>query len=149
MNVRVSVIALALLSGCDQSPLDQTAEELDEARARWQQQGAPSYSYQLRYGCFCPPAVTSPVTITVVNGVTTSIVWADSGGAAPPGNFAGLQTGEQLFARIDTTIGRRPHELTVHYDPARGFPTSIVVDHDQAMADEEWTVAVSAFQVLP
>ena len=81
---RLAAFAVVLLLGCDKSPLEQSADELREARALWQEQGITSYQFELRYGCFCPPEVVRPVTITVINGVMTSMVYADSGTAAPP-----------------------------------------------------------------
>ena len=145
---RLAVFAVVLLLGCDKSPLEQSSDELREARALWQEQGITSYQFELRYGCFCPPEVVRPVTITVINGVMTSMVYADSGTAAPPGLHSGRQTFEQIFAQVDTTISQKPVSLTVQYDPMRGFPATIVVDHSRQMADDEWQLRVSAFQYL-
>lgn len=142
------LLALGLLTGCE-SVLEQRSDDLGEARARWERQGIDDYRYDVRSVCFCQWEATVPFTITVVNGVTSSIVWADSGGAAPPQYSDGRQTVDQLFDFIAGLIARKPVVLNVVYDEDLGFPVSIRLDEDRKMADDELLVTVANFQPLP
>ena len=146
---RIGWLALALVVGCSNSPLDESADDLEEARARWAQQGIADYRFDVATSCFCMFEATLPITVTVVNGVPTSTIYADSGVAAPPQFSDGKQTVPQLFDLIAERIARKPAELVVTYDPALGYPVSIRLDMDRKMADDELRVTVANFQPIP
>lgn len=95
--------------------------ELDDARARWAEQGQPPYRWTYSPVCFCPQR---EIQIDVIAGRIVHSTAED-----------GL-TVAAVFDLIDEQIGTAA-DVRVTYDDL-GYPTSFYVDIDEMMADEEF-----------
>jgi hypothetical protein len=108
---------------------------LDRARRDFRSAGVRSYRYVLTRTCFCPPLA---YTIVVRNGRPA---------ASTPKELADEATVPRLFRRIQRAIDARVARISVRYG-TRGVPSSIYVDTDQRIADEEQGYAIERFTPL-
>lgn len=117
--------------------LDGTAQrELDAARAQWRAAGVRSYRIRVAVGCFCPPEIRRPRTLTVRRGKPVRPV---------PAHLRVYATVPRLFARIQDAIDDRVAALTADYG-AHGLPRKIFVDKSFMIADEELGLTVDRFR---
>lgn len=146
-------LLLAPLTGCpapaevtpgEQYPVieGQAAErspDLEAARQRWQDADMDGYRMTLQRVCFCPvPDYTGPFAVTVRDGEVASVLLQGAGVDAERGMSV-----DALFALIDDAYDRGAVEVEVKFDDELGYPTSIGIDYDFQMADEEIGYRVS------
>jgi hypothetical protein len=104
---------------------------LAHARARWKRAGLRDYRFRLRVSCFCPGAGKRH-TITVRNG--------KAHGSSQVEKL--VDTVAKMFREIEKTLDDpRAGDVTVRYDPARGYPRKVSLDRIKAAIDDElsWT----------
>ncbi|HMT94988.1 DUF6174 domain-containing protein [uncultured Thiothrix sp.] len=120
---------------------------LDAAEALWMQKRPEHYAYQLQPSCFCPPEYTQPIAIRVFKGVVQQADLVTSNQPLPAERKADAKTIDDLFKLIRNAINRPAASVQVTYDPNYGFPSSISIDLDQMMADEEIYYTAKDFKV--
>lgn len=120
---------------------------LDTAEALWKQKRPEHYAYQLQPSCFCPVEYTQPIAIRVFKGVVQQADLVTSKKPLPAERKADAKTIEDLFKLIREAIERPAASVNVSYDQRYGFPSSINIDLDQMMADEEIYYTATAFKV--
>ena len=124
--------------------------ELEQARELWASKGIDDYRLVGNVLCFCV-GPQGPVTVTVNDGVVTSLIYADGATIVPKDpDFEEIirsWTMESLFDEIEMRLGDSFH-VRAEYDPVYGFPTLIEVDYDQHIFDEEYTREVIGLEVL-
>lgn len=108
---------------------------------------APSdYSYTLVVSCFCADA-GAPVRITVVDDAVTRAVYAGDGRGVERGeeapDYRHVTIDEVIAAANDTEAAR----VDVEWPDGQDFPTSVYVDQDEQMADEEIGYTLSDVEV--
>ncbi len=154
LRFAAALILLAPLTGCpapdEVTTLDQefplvtgepasVSPELEQARQRWQAADLGEYQMTLQRMCFCPsPDYTGPFEVTVRDGDVSSV---RLGGARVDAE-RGVSV-EALFALIDEAYERGAVEVALSFHPELGYPTSIGIDYDRQMADEEIGYRVS------
>jgi hypothetical protein len=117
---------------------EELAAELAAARQRWAALERDSYSMELTVECFCLLDYVGPFDVTVVDGTVSEVAYAPGARAevdTPPAN-ANIVTIDEIFDMIDDAIGTAD-EVRVSYDPDTGVPTSVWIDREFEMADEE------------
>ncbi len=57
-------------------------------------------------------------------------------------------TVDKVFDVVQAALDQRAQEIRVSYDPTFGYPTQIFVDPVKAIADDEFSLAISRFEVL-
>ena len=130
-------------------------QALNANRAKWEAQGIDDYSFTVQRSCFCTPDSTRPINVQVRNGSVTSATYADTGETVPDDRAYNKQsiyntlTVDGLFNSIDQAIKGGAAQVDVTYDKQFGLPTSIYVDQNQQMADEEYGMTVSNFRPEP
>lgn len=124
-------------------------EALYDNRELWRQQGLSSYAYRLRVNCFCPPAVTRPVRVTVENGTRTTITPEVTGAEVDVQHLSRYDNVEKVFALIEDALNRDADLVRVTYDPQRGYPTDVYIDYSEQMADEEVGMEVTELSGTP
>jgi hypothetical protein len=87
--------------------------------------------------CQCPTDVTRPVTVWVDRGTIEYLLYEDDGRPVPFSYANSFPSAEQLFDAIQDGIDRRADLIDVEYDPTYGYPTSVYIDYDRRVADEE------------
>ena len=123
--------------------------ELRANRAKWDQSERDAYSYKVRPYCFCSIERLAPYTVTVRSGVVSAEIeesWLS--------DYSGYQIGEldiltieKLFELAETSRADADR-VRVKFDDKRGFPTSISIDRNRDIIDDEYGVSVSDFRVL-
>lgn len=108
-------------------------------RDKWDRLGLDSYTYEFQRGCFCGGDATQEVRITVSNNQVTAVVRVSDGQPIPPAEVDQLFriTIDSLFGIIAHAIDQEAHDITVTYDPQRGYPSQAFIDYRANVADEE------------
>lgn len=122
------------------SPLDVHVElkkELEAARAIWTAQGLTGYSYHFNWSCFCLQEFVAQVTITVRNGLVTNVIRVEDGRPVSDQFIDQFVTVEALFDRLDDAVSAGAASISAVFDPETGVPTSVFIDYNFQIADEE------------
>ena len=118
--------------------------ELRDARRRWATARPAAYRMTIEWSCFC--GLRGPVEVVVRDGVVhgrrivatgEQLFGADYENVYPPV--------EGLFALVDEAIERDADWVEATYDPERGYPVEIAIDHRGDVADDEYFVRVRDF----
>ena len=115
-----------------------------QAQERWEHSGVADYAYTGAWVCFCPEVYLADTQVTVSGGSVTAVGPADPGiGTIPaPERFVPI---DDLFTLIQDAITNDAARIEVSYNETYGYPTSLFIDHDERMADEETSFAISSF----
>ena len=133
---KLSVVSLTLLlagAACGSPTAPSDADSLAAARARWNAQSGPTYSYEAgrapdegdrlqRHGDLCGDV--------------------DSGSPVDTALLGYVLTVPDLFDMIQDALDRKAAYLAVTYDPTYGDPTRIQVDYSANAVDDEVTLNV-------
>jgi Family of unknown function (DUF6174) len=111
--------------------------QLQIAEAKWQQTQPAHYVYRLQPSCYCPQEYTKAIEIEVLNGLVQHATLPPSGTMLASERKNNALTVNDLFALIHKAIGKKAAKITVQYDAQYGYPTSIAIDWEKMMADEE------------
>ena len=122
--------------------------DLSQARQRWQALNASGYRYLLKRQCFCLPAYTRPMWITVADGKVVAARYADDQSPVPKKVLVQLETIEQWFAQIAKAQTKSYHRVVAEFDGERGFPRQLLLDRSERMADDEISITISELQLL-
>ena len=114
-------------------PAAERSPELDAARERWMAAGLDAYAFTLRRSCFCPsPDYTGPFEVTVRGGAIDTVRLD----GATVDDERGM-TVDDLFDLLEDAYERGAVRVDADFDAELGYPTSLYVDYDQRIADEE------------
>lgn len=138
--------------GDDKTTIDpaykDTHQAWQSAKQKWQKTNASHYIYTLQRSCFCPPEFRKPMRIRVNNNDIKLVLLVPEN-TEKPKNFAGAKTVDGLFTLIEQAMQRKAASIEVSYDARFGYPTSIAIDYDKRMADEEVYYKASGMRLLP
>jgi hypothetical protein len=138
--VFTGLLMLVASTGCgDPSSPDNRRSELDANRQKWRSNGVTSYSFTVARSCFC--VFDGPVRVSVDHDSVVSVIRIESNTNAADLHFR--PSIDSLFDFVEHAIGQQPAVLRVTYDPALGYPVTIVYDGRQAVADDEISFQVS------
>lgn len=137
------LVCLPLLSGCNDPLIPR--DELNDARRRWQGQGATTYAYAITRSCECLPEYTRKAWVQVVDGTVSAAHFFPDFTPVPPTLLPGYPTVDDLFAMVEQALAMnpRPDVLVVQYDPTAGYPTRFELDPDINVGDDERTIHAS------
>jgi hypothetical protein len=140
-----TLVLLPSLAACDSiitgtDDLSRAQSELDRNWDRFQRTAPLSYSYTVRVSCDCPSEITRPVVVWVDRGSIEYQFYEDDGRPVPLSISNSFPSVEQLFDAVQDGIDRRADIIDVQYDFTYGYPTSVYIDYDRRVADEELSV---------
>ena len=133
----IAAICLAAITGSVFAQTDDAQKRLTENRRKWAEKAIKNYQYEFQRICFCPPAYTKLVKLTVGNGVVENVQYAETGEAVDKSRYEHYMTVEALFDYIQAAIDRKAHAIKVQYDAELGYPTSVEIDYLQYAVDDE------------
>lgn len=113
--------------------------------ALWQQQKINTYVIDFQRICFCQPDLTQPVTLSVENHNLSEAIYL-SGSAVNQSNYLHFYTINKAFLLIQEAFDKNAAEIRVVYDQEFGFPSSVFIDYDKRLADEELQFKFSNFR---
>ena len=102
------------------------------------------YAYTLEQRCFCAN-IDQKYRVTVEAGKAVSVAWATAGpdhevgDAVPEGKYLRLS----IQDIIDQGNDPKAAKVTVDWPAGQLYPTSVYIDQDQMIADEEVTWVIS------
>ena len=123
------------------------AKTFEKNRVKWSSTGISNYQYTFQRICFCPADDTAKVSITVYNNSVDSIRRVSDGKLIKPSS-TGIYTIKQLFSLIQDADNKGADRLSVTYDDELGYPTSIDIDYEKALADDEVSIKISGLSQL-
>ncbi|SJM92177.1 DUF6174 domain-containing protein [Crenothrix polyspora] len=113
------------------------ALQLQAAEIKWQKNRPIHYSYWLQRTCFCPREYNSPIEIRVLNESVQKAMLPLDHDLLPLVRMDEALTIKDLFAVIHKALAKKAAKIDVKYDWRYGYPTSIAIDWDKMIADEE------------
>ena len=133
----MSLLVFLLLS-CSQEKIEPLSDfELN--KNKWEALGVDSYSCTFQISCFCIREATLPKRVQVINGKVVKV----DGAPYDDEEHWGIQTIDQLFDMIAQAVKDKVHSLDVQYNLVKGYPSSVYIDRDEMIADEEMGYDVS------
>ena len=140
------LVTLIALAACSALPGNPSAQN----RQKWESQHITHYRINLSIGCFCVFSARMPVSVEIDNGKVLSII--DNQGkpaddlqdAVAP--YAGI---DKLFDEIDAAHKAGAAQVDVTYNAQYGYPETINIDQSQQVADDELSLSITHFEVLP
>jgi hypothetical protein len=138
------VLATALGACAAPTAPDNPADQLEQARARWQQAGIASYRYTITRTCECTPEMTGPVTVEVRSGQVASQRY-ETGSAVDPQYADLFAPVPGLFDLIERAILLPAASVSVRYHQTLGYPESIAIDEVAGVVDDEVSYRVTGF----
>jgi hypothetical protein len=81
--------------------------------------------------------------VSVEDTVIMAVTYADSGTAVPDSAFRSYFTVEGLFRQAQIAINVLADSLVVAYDPVLHYPTTIVVDQNRFLINDELSLFAS------
>lgn len=119
-------------------------DDLLRNRALWESKNIENYDYRFQWVCFCLVERTMPVRITVEKNRITRVMAMGEDRDLDRGQFGEYRTIDGLFDLV-TDAYRRAEDVRVEYDEVYGYPTSVYIDYQRSVADEELGFSVSDF----
>lgn len=108
-------------------------EAVAAARNLWNARGPEDYTMLLHRSCFC--GNTGDFVVEVENGVTVAARRADTGEVVEM--LENMPSVDALFDLLEAELARPADRVLAEFDEDLGFPTSIDVDPDFQVADDE------------
>lgn len=126
--------------------------ELQQNRAKWEEQNIDHYRFTVVVSCFCPFA-GAQVTYEVQNGqVVSESVQSDPDRQIDPAQasefYRDYNTIDKVLAFLEKE-SNEANQITIEYDPTYGFPTDVSIDRIKEAIDDEMYLMLSDFEPLP
>ena len=109
-------------------------------RALWAQQQIASYRMMQQVSCFCPPPLRGIVVVN--NDEIVSVLDPDTEEPFDSKDWSRFETVNELFDRLERAAARPAHQLKAQFDPTQSYPTSISIDYEELVADDEIGITV-------
>lgn len=125
--------------------VDAAQAKLDNAMALWESQSISAYIFEFEKRCFgCDFFSDYPWGVKVASGRPHRAI--DANGR--PVTDETISSVEDIFNTIQTVLDYKAFELNALYDESLGYPTSVYVDSDVYIADEEFLLLSSSMNVV-
>ena len=125
--------------------------EMEQNKKKWRDQGISRYRYHLFLGCFCIFRDDMPLIIEVQDGQIVSMEYQSGNeiDAESREIFKRYETIDLIFSELEAGLQGAADTVTVKYDPTYGFPIETTMDIVKETADDELSLTISNFEVLP
>jgi hypothetical protein len=127
----------------------QLLAQLAAAEAKWMTNKPKVYEFHIEQICFCGPIPPGwePIIFRVEDGMPSLVSGAQA--LAARRYMDNYNTIEKLFAYIRAEIAKHHYRMEVDYDTNFGYPKRIFTDPAQNTADDEMTLVIEGFKVVP
>lgn len=151
--VAVLILAALIYVLAAGMPGSAQTRQLDANLQKWQAQGISHYRMKVNIGCFCPFFDRMPVTVEVRDGQVLAVT--DSQGQPVAADDPIRSFGNERLMTIDGVFDyareamKTADKTEVTYDAALGHPSQLIIDRIEMAIDDEMSVLISEFEVLP
>lgn len=118
-------------------------DELTTHRDQFSEAMHGSYRFTWRRSCECSQESTTPIRITVQQGSIISAVNLETNQPVSTDTLQTLKTIEGVFDTIEDAYNENAASIQVVYDPTTSYPTSIGIDYDHGIADDEFSLQIT------
>ena len=139
----LSLLALAFCAGL--AGADPFSDLLAANKAKWQARQPAHYTYLHSKSCYCE-AITWQVEVENGTLKDPKLMYIIPSFPVTVPNNLGI---DSVFEWVRRTKAGNPEEMKVTYDPEFGFPSSIQVDQRKLATDDETSIGISLFKVVP
>lgn len=150
VHTALVVAGVLVLSSCSVTEPGRSAKAMELTRNRqlWASVHLHDYEFDYQLSCFCGSESTEAVHI-IVRGDQISAAFRTRDGLPALLPFSQWPTVADLFDDVQQQLEREAARLDVSYDPAYGYPRSIVADVSFMTADDESSQTASNLRRLP
>ncbi|WP_163834176.1 DUF6174 domain-containing protein [Spartinivicinus ruber] len=116
--------------------------------AKWYKDNYSNYTYIYRYFCFCAESGKS-FTVDVRDNEVKKVTYTDTNQEVPESHMSMFDTIDGLFADL-VKANKSAHKINVQFNKRFGNPSSVYIDYDPRIADEETAYSIDQiFVMLP
>lgn len=134
----LTLVFFSFLSGCKNSDNDSAEQQaLNDALNKWTAADTGNYTFEYRRLCFCPQEFNDPMMVNIVNDSVLSAISLATNLPVIDDVRDTINSVEGMFDLLQEAIDTRANTITVNYNDELGYPESIYIDYDEAVADEE------------
>ncbi|WP_163832097.1 DUF6174 domain-containing protein [Spartinivicinus ruber] len=114
--------------------------------SKWYEDNYSNYSYTYRKFCFCPDSGKS-FTVDVRDNEVKKVTYTDTNESVPESYMRTFDTIDGLFAYL-VKANKSAHKINVQFNERFGNPSSVYIDHDPRIADEETAYSIDQIYVM-
>ncbi len=127
--------AAFLFIGCGKDSVSPSGETL--TLSEWKSGAVGDYEFEQQVNCFCAAPAGRFHRLTVRDGEIVTAVDLRSGQGLNSSQFHFFKTIQELIEFAESIDPDSVARLDVEFDPVLKYPSSIYVDYDERIADEE------------
>ena len=133
-----------LFISCSEAESPEIITPYEANKEKWENASILDYSFTLKVSCYCTEEYIRPKTVLVRHGEilkVNNIAYSEE-------MHWGIFSINDLFKEIEKASNQNVAILETTYDSFYGFPTSLYIDRDERIADEEMGYSISNFKQL-
>ena len=133
-----------LFISCSEAESPEIITPYEANKEKWENTSILDYSFILTVSCYCTEEYIRPKTVLVRGGEilkVNNIAYSEE-------MHWGIFSINDLFKEIEKASNQNVAILETTYDSFYGFPTSLYIDRDERIADEEMGYSISNFKQL-
>ena len=138
------LVFLILFITCSETESHETISSFEANKEKWENASILDYSFVFQVSCYCTEEYTSPKTVSVRSGNIVTV----NDLAYSEEIHRGIFSINDLFKEIEKASNQNVAVLETTYDSFYGFPTTLYIDRDERIADEEMRYSISDFKLL-
>ena len=138
------LIFFILFVSCSEAESPKIISPYEANKEKWENASILDYSFTLKVSCYCTEEYIRPKTVLVRDGEilkVNNIAYSEE-------MHWGIFSINDLFKEIEKASNQNVAILEITYDSFYGFPTSLYIDRDERIADEEMGYSISNFKKL-
>ena len=129
---------------CSESESPEIISSYEANKEKWENASILDYSFIFQVSCYCTEEYTTPKTVSVRDGNIVTVNHL----AYNEEMHWGIFSINDLFKEIEKASNQNVAVLETTYDSFYGFPTTLYIDRDKRIADEEMGYSISNFKPL-
>lgn len=129
---------------CSESESPEIISSYEANKEKWENASILDYNFVFQVSCYCTEEYTTPKTVSVRDGNIVTV----NDLAYSEEIHMGILSINDLFKEIEKASNQNIAVLETTYDSFYGFPTTLYIDRDKRIADEEMGYSISNFKPL-
>lgn len=135
------LLVLVLLGSCSSLSPVQTQSQ------RWQNQNISSYSYDIKWSCFCLPDLSNKVHIEVKNSKLVSRQYVNNKKAIPKEYHKFFTSIDGLIKILKEAEDQNAYKIDINWNKDYNYPQSSDIDYIKDAIDDERSFTVTNFKL--